>query len=430
MSSTVISVEGLGKKYRLGANAQPYKTLRESLVDVAKLPLRAALRVTRQTTDGDGGRGKRPEFWAIKDVSFEVKAGEALGIIGRNGAGKSTLLKLLSQITEPTEGRIRTKGRVSSLLEVGTGFHHELSGRDNIYLNGAILGMSHADITRKFDEIVAFAEVEKFIDTQVKHYSSGMYLRLAFSVAAHLEPDILIIDEVLAVGDADFQKKCMGKMGSVAKEGRTVLFVSHNLAAIKNLCSNAVLLNQGRVKLTGPVQDVVKSYELATHEVAEGEGGAIYSAPLHLSEQPYIVARVELLDQQGHRLESLHTWSNVCFRIWYRAIKNMRGGSVIMMVKTRDGVSLLLCSTSPDSNVPLDFRAGEHYVDCHFDRFPLAAGTYLLGVALAQPNTAWLYFDDAAVPLTVLPEDVYQSGLAPQAERALVAAHHWWHVGQ
>ncbi len=428
MSSTAISVEGLGKKYRLGANARSYKTLRESLVDVAKLPLRTASRVTRRTSDGE--RGKRPEFWAVKDVSFEVKEGEALGIIGRNGAGKSTLLKLLSQITEPTEGRIRTKGRVSSLLEVGTGFHPELTGRENIYLNGAILGMLRSEVTRNFDEIVAFAEVEKFIDTQVKHYSSGMYLRLAFAVAAHLEPEVLIVDEVLAVGDADFQKKCMGKMGSVAKEGRTVLFVSHNLAAVKNICSTGILLNHGRLSFHGTAYEAVKNYESkVSSQFATANASLVYETPEHLLDNAYVVDRVELVDRQGRQLEKLSTWSEVCFRIWYRAQTSMRGGSVVLTIKTTDGVSLLLCSTSPDSNIPLDFQSGEHYVDCYFQQFPLAAGTYLLGVGLAQPHVAWLYLDDAAVPLTVLAEDVYGSGLAPWAERAVIAASCEWRIG-
>jgi len=262
MSRTVISVEGLGKKYRLGANAQAYKTLRESLVDMANLPIRMVARRQRDRLGGalEGQRGRRPEFWAVKDVSFKVKQGEVLGIIGRNGAGKSTLLKLLSQITEPTAGRIRLKGRVASLLEVGTGFHPELTGRENIMLNGAILGMPRAEITRKFDEIVAFAEVERFIDTQVKHYSSGMYLRLAFSVAAHLEPEILIIDEVLAVGDMSFQRKCLNKMEDVGQQGRTVLFVSHNMPAVTRLCERVILLDKGSVLMDGTAHQVVSTY--------------------------------------------------------------------------------------------------------------------------------------------------------------------------
>ncbi len=429
MSDIAIRVEGLGKKYRLGANTGPYKTLCESLTGAAIAPARMAARMARRTPTVEGDRGHRPEFWAVKDVSFDVKHGEVLGIIGRNGAGKSTLLKLLSQITEPTEGRIGINGRVASLLEVGTGFHPELSGRENVFLNGAILGMARTEIERKFDEIVAFAEVEKFIDTPVKHYSSGMYLRLAFAVAAHLEPEILIVDEVLAVGDADFQKKCMGKMGSVAKEGRTVLFVSHNLAAVKNICSTGILLNHGRILFRGPSYEVVKSYESNGSQRLAMKDGFIYRTPDHLSEGAYVVDRVELLDQRGQRLQKLSTWSDVCFRIWYRAKTSMRGGSVVLTVKTMDGINLLLCSTSPDSNVPLNFQRGEHYVDCYFEQFPLAAGTYLLGVGLAQPHAAWLYLDDAAVPLTVLPEDVYESGFAPQAVRALIATPHKWYLG-
>lgn len=262
MSDVVISVEGLGKKYRLGANAGPsYKTVRESLVDAGKGPMRKLARVAGRKP-ADGERGHRPEFWALKDVNFEVKRGEVLGIIGRNGAGKSTLLKILSQITEPTEGEVRMKGRVASLLEVGTGFHPELTGRENVYLNGAILGMGKGEIARKFDEIVDFAEVEKFIDTPVKHYSSGMYLRLAFSVAAHLEPEILIVDEVLAVGDATFQKRCLGKMGDVAGEGRTVLLVSHQIAAIRQLCHYSLWLEAGTLAARGRVEEVVGSYLL------------------------------------------------------------------------------------------------------------------------------------------------------------------------
>src|ERR1051325_6790860 len=234
MSDIAIKVEGLGKRYRIGAKQQGYKTLREKIDDVALRPFRAVRSLTRRNGHNPKSeiRSPKPEMlWALKDVSFEVKRGEVVGIIGRNGAGKSTLLKILSRVTDPTEGHADISGRVGSLLEVGTGFHPELTGRENIYLNGSILGMKRVEIQRQFDEIVAFAEVEKFIDTPVKHYSSGMYLRLAFAVAAYLDPEILVIDEVLAVGDAAFQKKCLGKMEDIARHGRTVLFVSHNLGA-------------------------------------------------------------------------------------------------------------------------------------------------------------------------------------------------------
>ena len=255
--SSVISVENLSKKYIIGHQKQErYTTLRDVLANGAR---QAAHKLAHPFAAPENDPTYE-EFWALKDVSFDIQQGDRVGIIGRNGAGKSTLLKILSRITEPTSGQIKIRGRVSSLLEVGTGFHPELSGRENIFLNGAILGMSRAEINKKFDEIVAFAEVEKFLDTPVKRYSSGMYVRLAFAVAAHLEPEILILDEVLAVGDAQFQKKCMGKMEDVGKEGRTILFVSHNMAAIKTLCSKAVVLSKGLMIFQGGVEGAVDQY--------------------------------------------------------------------------------------------------------------------------------------------------------------------------
>jgi lipopolysaccharide transport system ATP-binding protein len=248
MTSPAIRIEHLGKQYRIGGPQLRYKTIRESLVNLVK-----NLFNTSKNSDEN-------HIWALKDVSFEIQPAEVVGVIGRNGAGKSTLLKVLAHITNPTEGKVEIRGRIGSLLEVGTGFHPELTGRENIYLNGAVLGMKRTEIIRKFDEIVDFAEIEKFLDTPVKHYSSGMYMRLAFAVAAHLEPEILLVDEVLAVGDAAFQKKCMGKMGEVAKEGRTVLFVSHNMVAVQSLCQNGMLLDKGELIQTGPVNQIVSNY--------------------------------------------------------------------------------------------------------------------------------------------------------------------------
>src|SRR5690348_12994110 len=250
-NAAAIRVVHLGKQYQLGARAT-HRTLREALVDGARGVARSFAR--------DRTRREVERFWALRDVAFDVAHGDVVGIVGRNGSGKSTLLKILSRIVEPTTGYVDLEGRVGSLLEVGTGFHPDLTGRENVFLSGAILGMRRAEIAAKFDEIVDFAEVERFIDTQVKHYSSGMYMRLAFSVAAHLEPDILVVDEVLAVGDAAFQKKCLGKMGTVARHGRTVLFVSHNMVAVKQLCGRAILLSAGRVAQDGGVDDVVNSY--------------------------------------------------------------------------------------------------------------------------------------------------------------------------
>jgi lipopolysaccharide transport system ATP-binding protein len=271
MSDIAIRVDGLGKQYLIGKRQASYGSLRESLAETFARPFRAARSLVTRNGNGhltsdlrpltsDSGSSPSDTIWALKDVSFEVTRGEVVGIIGRNGAGKSTLLKVLSRITEPTTGAVDIYGRVGSLLEVGTGFHPELTGRENIFLNGAILGMRRAEIERKFDEIVAFAELEKFLDTPVKHYSSGMYTRLAFSVAAHLEPEILLVDEVLAVGDAEFQKKCLGRMKDVAQQGRTVLFVSHNMTALQSLCERAIWLDAGRVIQDGEARRVVSAY--------------------------------------------------------------------------------------------------------------------------------------------------------------------------
>ena len=255
MSKTVITAEGLGKSYIIGhQQTESYSTLRDVLTNIPRQWWSRLCNPQYHT------HNELEEFWALKDVDFEIKQGDRVGIIGRNGAGKSTLLKILSRITEPTTGQVRIKGRVSSLLEVGTGFHPELTGRENIFLNGAVLGMSRREIKKKFEEIVDFADIEKFLDTPVKRYSSGMYVRLAFAVAAHLEPDILIVDEVLAVGDAAFQKKCMGKMAEVDREGRTILFVSHNMGSIAQLCNNALLLERGKIIQSGSVQNVVGRY--------------------------------------------------------------------------------------------------------------------------------------------------------------------------
>jgi lipopolysaccharide transport system ATP-binding protein len=258
VNDVAIRIEGLGKMYRIGGPQERYHTLRDTLTDAVSAPFRRARSLLRG--QAYGAAGLHEIIWALRDVSFEVKHGDVVGIIGRNGAGKSTLLKVLSRITEPTEGYADVYGRVGALLEVGTGFHPELTGRENIYLNGAILGMTREEINRKFDEIVDFAEVEKFIDTPVKHYSSGMGLRLGFAVAAHLEPEILVVDEVLAVGDAQFQKKCLGKMSDVAREGRTVLFVSHNMAAVESLCGRVIRLNEGSISDDGSPHEVISKY--------------------------------------------------------------------------------------------------------------------------------------------------------------------------
>ena len=290
MSDIAIRVENLGKRYRIGETQAAYRTIRESITGLVTAPARRL----RAAARGQSGWRAAETMWALRDVNFEIRRGEIVGVIGRNGAGKSTLLKVLSRITEPTTGGGQIHGRVGSLLEVGTGFHPELTGRDNIFLNGAILGMRRVDIKRRFDEIVAFAEVDRFIDTPVKHYSSGMYLRLAFAVAAHLEPEILLVDEVLAVGDAQFQKKCLGKMEGVAKEGRTVLFVSHQMNAIQTLCLKCLWLTEGQVEAFGETRDIVGRYLRV--EVSQNEWRSDGSSPVR---NPYFnPSRMAIVDRE------------------------------------------------------------------------------------------------------------------------------------
>jgi lipopolysaccharide transport system ATP-binding protein len=297
----IIKVEGLGKQYRIGVRFQQFATLRDSLSRAVRKPL-DVLR-----SNGDSGM-----FWALKDVDFEVAPGEVVGVVGRNGAGKSTLLKILSRITQPTTGSAELYGRVASLLEVGTGFHPELTGRENVFLNGAILGMRKAEISRKFDEIIAFAEIERFIDTPVKHYSSGMYVRLAFAVAAHLEPEILIVDEVLAVGDSQFQKRCLGKMNEVAKSGRTVLFVSHNIRAVAQLCDNCIWIDEGQVASRGPSQDVVVDY-LTSVQPQKMDG--LITDEMHEHETPELsFTRVALLDENCNPVPAVYFGDTLRFR--------------------------------------------------------------------------------------------------------------------
>lgn len=326
----MITVENLGKRYRIGAQQASYKTLRESLAGAVREPLRR-LR-------SNGIRQHENTIWALRDVSFEIKTGEVVGIIGRNGAGKSTLLKVLSRITEPTTGNIDLYGRVASLLEVGTGFHSELSGRENIYLNGAILGMSREEIKRKFDEIVAFAEVEKFLDTPVKHYSSGMYVRLAFAVAAHMESEILVIDEVLAVGDAEFQKRCLGKMEEVGSQGRTVLFVSHSMPMVLRLCNRVILLAQGKLVADGAPHDVTRQY---LHSEAGSPAERVW---LNDEEAPGdSVARlraVRVLDEQGEITEIVDIRKPVFVEIEYWNLQDALRPTISMHFINEDGITL------------------------------------------------------------------------------------------
>jgi homopolymeric O-antigen transport system ATP-binding protein len=325
----IIRVEGIGKQYRIGKRQAAYKTMRESIVSAAQAPFRLFNR---------NGKYENRSIWALKDVSFEVAPGEVVGVIGRNGAGKSTLLKILSRITEPTTGQVDLYGRIGSLLEVGTGFHPELSGRENVYLNGAILGMKRGEIDRKFDEIVAFAEIENFIDMPVKHYSSGMYMRLALSVAAHLETEILIVDEVLAVGDSGFQKKCLGKLEEVGSQGRTVLFVSHNVPMVMRLCSRAILLEEGRILEDGPSQHVTRHYlKSGTSSPAERMWPDSEDAP---GDSVARLRAVRALDEQGRLAHTIDIRRPVLLEIEYWNLQAKVRPTAVFHLLNEDGVRL------------------------------------------------------------------------------------------
>ena len=370
----VIRSERLGKKYVIGHEAQ-----RERYVALRDVIARGARNAWRIAADMVKGRIVVPgdtveEFWALKGVSFEVKRGEVLGIIGRNGAGKSTLLKILSRITEPTEGRVTIKGRVASLLEVGTGFHPELTGRENIYLNGAVLGMTRAEIKRKFDEIVAFAEVEKFLDTPVKRYSSGMYVRLAFAVAAHLEPEILVVDEVLAVGDAEFQKKCLGRMQDVAGHGRTVLFVSHNMGAVSSLCRTCILLKNGSIEEIGPATKVSACYAAQSTSTTMFRSTRKYAAPISIERVESATTEV---NGTGLKLE---------LRLGIRADRELKS-SIDVRLKDAVGVPVGFSSLGAlDQKHMISFEAGYSEIVMETILGEIAEGNYLVSLDLTVPN--------------------------------------------
>jgi len=403
MSDRVICTENLSKLYRIGEYQGGYRTLRETIVNAFSAPFRYLRRHPQSSNLNPG----LDSIWALKDVSFEVKRGEVVGIIGPNGAGKSTLLRILSRITEPTEGWAEIQGRVGSLLEVGTGFHHELTGRENIYLNGAILGMKKGEIDRKFDEIVAFAEIEKFIDTPVKRYSSGMRVRLAFAVAAHLEPEILLVDEVLAVGDAAFQKKCLGKMGEVAGEGRTVLFVSHNLAAIQALCTRAVLLKQGRLEIDGTADTTIQRYVQTwawakTHALkdrTDRRGNEklkftdIWFENVNGSPSPVATSGQDLRVVCRFKTQGFSSNNGVIFSV---GIQTLSGEKLMLFRNDYTGEVLREIP-------PLGLAV------CTIPRFPLMAGTYRVDIYAEEVGEAldWVPF---ATELQVIEGDFFGTG--------------------
>lgn len=382
--STAIKVENLSKKYIIGHQKQEkYTALRDVIANGAK-GLRSRLTSPFTRNPSLIADPTHEEFWALKDVSFDIQQGDRVGIIGSNGAGKSTLLKVLSRITEPTSGRVNINGRVASLLEVGTGFHPELTGRENIFLNGAILGMSKADIKKNFDEIVAFSEVEKFLDTPVKRYSSGMYVRLAFAVAAHLEPEILIVDEVLAVGDAQFQKKCLGKMQNVSSEGRTVLFVSHNMGAVKSLCSRAIMLNQGQVTMDSDVNSTVEKYLSSGHECG-GLGEIVWSEGDRPSCDEMCLQSIRILDPERNVLSTYDATKYIDVEIQFQIKMALRGMRIILSLLTTDGV-IAFSSTNHSTITTSGLLPGEYKTVCRIPKDLLNSCGYLVNVHIGIPG--------------------------------------------
>jgi lipopolysaccharide transport system ATP-binding protein len=405
MSDYVIKVENLGKSYQIRHKQESYTALRDVLTDGAKNAGRALLhRNNGQVAE------TREEFWALKDVSFEVKQGERLGIIGRNGAGKSTLLKILSRITQPTSGEVRLRGRVASLLEVGTGFHPELTGRENIYLNGAILGMTREEIRRKFDEIVAFAEVERFLDTPVKRYSSGMYVRLAFAVAAHLEPEILLVDEVLAVGDNVFQEKCLGKMKDVSQsEGRTVLFVSHNLGAIESLCQTAILMENGRNAFYGMSGDVVSRYLKKVRLLGKIDS---FEGCVRQGTGQARITGLEFQDENAHQRTEFKMGQPVVIVMEIDFPEAVENPTVGINILTDTGVLVADCRSSHSGLESGSVRGRIEYV-MRVDRILLYPRTYIVEpwVADAGVFSEYDWVRNAAAFVVVLEEEITSGAL-------------------
>ncbi len=375
MTTPSIEVVNLGKQYRIGALQAHTKTVREAFGDMFTQPFRAAraaMRGNQQWFQGDD------TIWALRDVSFEAKPGEVIGIIGPNGAGKSTLLKILTRITHPTEGYAKIRGRVGSLLEVGTGFNGEMTGRENIYMSGAILGMRTSEIDRKFDEIVAFAEVEQFIDTPVKRYSSGMYLRLAFAVAAHLEPDVLLVDEVLAVGDISFQKKCLGKMGDVVESGRTVLFVSHNIPSITALCPRTILMHKGRLEMDGPTEGVIAHY-IAGNAV---EGGTLawQDGLANPGITEFRLHRISILNRNGQISSSLDIHNPFTIQVEYQVLEPIHNSRVAFRLINREGIVIINSFDVDNPDNPTTKMPGHYITTCVIPGDLLSPGSYLLSV--------------------------------------------------
>lgn len=414
MKTAAIQVNGLSKRYLIGTRkANSGESLREWLGS----RVRPGRHDAREET-----------VWALKDVSFEVAAGEVVGVIGRNGAGKSTLLKILSRITEPTAGRVVLNGRVGSLLEVGTGFHPELTGRENVYLSGAILGMTRREITRNFDEIVAFSELEKFIDTPVKRYSSGMNVRLGFAVAAHLEPEILLVDEVLAVGDAKFQKKSLGKMGDVADGGRTVLFVSHNMAMVNKICGRAMLIDEGMLVAEGNTSEVVGNYVALIRSAVDlsTSDGINHLALANQDSSEIVIRDVELHTIEGAPLAGNDVERGISIRVHYTALKEILSPGFIVMLRTHDGVELCRVSNMPISGYYIEAIDGDGTIEVVFDELPFTGGRYFVSLAVARASVRTLLVLNDVAWFNVASRDEYGSGMALDTSRGYLFIKHRW----
>lgn len=418
----IIKVRGLGKQYRIGRR-RVVRTFREAAMDSVSAPLRYSRSLLRQRA-GDTGNGERRDtIWALKDLNLDVGEGEVLGVIGRNGSGKSTLLKVMSRITEPTTGRVDLYGRVGSLLEVGTGFHPELTGRENVFLSGAILGMRRNEIERKFDEIVAFAEIDEFVDTPVKHYSSGMYVRLGFAVAAHLETEIILIDEVLAVGDAAFQKKCLGKIGDVARQGRTVLYISHNMASVESLCDSCIYLSRGRIEGAGKPRDVIAKYLASQSRANSGEISLADHPGRRPGFKPHLLS-LELRSGSKTAVGAIRMGDPLTIRMSFEAASPLRP-VVAATIKTVQGMPV--CSLNDRFSMQLrDCKMlSRGTVACEIEKLMLMPGQYNIDVSFGDLGPELDVISDA-ISFEVLPADVLGNGrLPPSSQGPMFCAGTW-----
>ncbi|MCG3209410.1 MAG: Vitamin B12 import ATP-binding protein BtuD [Anaerolineae bacterium] len=421
MSNYAVRVENLSKKYKIGKLQHRNDTLRDAIMTGLNAPANWLRRNGhRQNAEA------KDTLWALKDVSFDITHGEVVGIIGRNGAGKSTLLKILSQITEPTRGRAIIDGRVGSLLEVGTGFHDELTGRENIYLNGAILGMRKAEIERKFDEIVDFSGVEQFLDTPVKRYSSGMKVRLAFSVAAHLEPEILMVDEVLAVGDAEFQKKCLGKMGDITKAGRTVLFVSHNMGAITQLCQNVVVLQKGTIAAKGPSEETVAWY-LANTIFASDDQNLLKHASERQGDGRIRYANVYLQDKAGEQVTTPISGSPIDIVQEFISSEDLSDVSFTLTIYNQQGVAVTNCHVQTQAK-KFKIKKGQGKIICHIPKLPLPLGQYKIAVATSD-NFGSMDWAPTACIFDVEASVFFETLYLPPMQHSTALVEHSWELG-